>query len=50
MLDMNKTIYDLCKENFTLRERLKNIGFEGIANDKMLNTVGRIMPFLKVQK
>ncbi|ARC85388.1 hypothetical protein U732_1404 [Clostridium argentinense CDC 2741] len=50
ILDMNKTIYDLCKENFTLRERLKNIGFEDIANDKMLNTVGRIMTIPKGAK
>jgi len=47
ILDMNKTIYELCKENFTFREMLKNIGFEDIANDKMLNTVGRIMTIPK---
>ena len=50
ILDMNKTIYELCKENSRLKERLKSIGFENIADDKMLNTVGRVMTIPKGAK
>lgn len=39
----NKTVYDLIQENPELKEVLVNLGFTPLNNDKMLNTVGRMM-------
>lgn len=44
MIDGNRTVYDLIQEYPELKPFLVEIGFKPLSNDKMLNTVGRIMP------
>lgn len=43
IIDGNKTVYELVKENPALKEVLVSLGFTPLNNDKMLNTVGRMM-------
>lgn len=42
-IDANKTVYELIIEYPELKEILVNLGFTPLNNDKMLNTVGRMM-------
>lgn len=42
-IDGNKPVYDLIQENPELKDVLVNLGFTPLNNDKMLNTVGRMM-------
>lgn len=42
-IDGNKTVYELIKETPKLKPVLVNLGFTPLNNDKMLNTVGRMM-------
>jgi len=42
-IDGNKTVYELVKEHPDLKPVLVNLGFTPLNNDKMLNTVGRMM-------
>lgn len=39
----NKTVYELISEYPELKEVLVRLGFTPLNNDKMLNTVGRMM-------
>lgn len=43
IIDGNKTVYDLIKENPDLKEVLVNLGFTPLNDDKLLNTLGRMM-------
>lgn len=42
-IDGQRVVYDLIQENPELKEILVNMGFKPLNNDKMLNTVGRMM-------
>lgn len=42
-IDGNKMVYELIKENPALKKVLVDLGFTPLNNDKMLNTVGRMM-------
>lgn len=43
-IDGNRTVYDLIQEYPELKPILVEMGFKPLNNDKMLNTVGRMMP------
>ncbi len=47
VIDLSKTVHDICKEYPEMVGILKDIGFENIATPGMLNTVGRIMTLPK---
>lgn len=49
-IDGNRTVYDLIQEYPELKPILVELGFEPLNNDKMLNTVGRMMPLNKGAK
>jgi len=42
-IDGNKMVYELIKENPALKKVLVGLGFTPLNNDKMLNTVGRML-------
>lgn len=48
-LDMNKSVYKLCKENPGLDELLRQLGFTQLS-PAMLNTAGRFMTLPKGAK
>jgi hypothetical protein len=47
VIDLNKTVYELFKENPEIMEILKEAGFDQIANSNMINTIGK---FVNVKK
>ena len=47
LIDGNKSVYELIKENPELKEVLFDLGFTPLSDDKMLNTLGRMMPLKK---
>lgn len=47
ILDLNKSVYDLCREYPELPEILHDLGFVDIAKPGMLSTVGRFMTIKK---
>lgn len=46
-IDLNKSVFELCKEYPEITEIMQEIGFKDIANPAMLNTAGRIMTIPK---
>jgi hypothetical protein len=46
-IDLNKTVYELAAQYPELTGIMKEIGFLGIANPVMLNTMGRVMTIPK---
>ncbi len=46
-IDMKKTVYELSKEDPEIVGIMKELGFESIANEGMLNTAGRFMTIPK---
>ncbi len=46
-IDLKKTIYELSRENPEIVNIMKELGFESIANEGMLNTAGRFMTIPK---
>lgn len=46
-IDLNKTVYDLIKENPELVNIMQKIGFKDITNPAMLSTAGRFMTIPK---
>jgi threonyl-tRNA synthetase len=46
-IDLNKTIYELSRENPEIVNIMKELGFESIAEVGMLNTAGRFMTIPK---
>ncbi|MDF2988156.1 MAG: hypothetical protein K0R50_3666 [Eubacterium sp.] len=47
IIDLSKTVYELCKENPEVVEILRELGFDQITNPAMLNTAGRFMTIPK---
>lgn len=47
VIDLAKTVYELTEQYPELAGIMKEIGFLGIANPVMLNTMGRIMTIPK---
>ncbi len=47
IIDLTKSVHDLCKENPEIIEILKELGFDQITNPAMLNTAGRFMTIPK---
>lgn len=47
ILDLTKSVYELCKDNEEIVEIMKELGFESIASPGMLNTAGRFMTIPK---
>jgi len=47
IINLNDTVYDICKNNPEVIEIMKSLGFESITNPAMLNTAGRIMTIPK---
>jgi hypothetical protein len=47
IIDLNKSVYELCKENPEIIEIMQKIGFSDIALPGMVNTVGRFMTINK---
>lgn len=46
-INLNKTVYQLIQEYPELKKILVQLGFTPLQNDKLLNTVGRMMPLNK---
>jgi len=43
IIDLSKTIYELCTEDKEVISIMKELGFEKITNPVMLKTVGKVM-------
>lgn len=43
IIDGNQSVYQLVKENPALKEVLVNLGFTPLNNEKMLQSLGRMM-------
>ena len=47
IVDFNKTVYELCTEDPFIIEIMKELGFEQITKQGMLQTAGRVMTIPK---
>ena len=47
IVDFNKTVYELCTEDRFVIEIMKELGFEQITKQGMLQTAGRVMTIQK---
>lgn len=47
VIDLNKTVYEIYKENPEVLDIMKDLGFKDIATPGMINTAGR---FMKIPK
>jgi hypothetical protein len=47
IVDFNKTVYELCTEDPFIIEIMKELGFEQITKQGMLQTAGRVMTIQK---
>lgn len=47
VVDLNKSVYSLCKDDENLKLILCDLGFHDITKPAMLNTAGRIMTLKK---
>lgn len=47
IIDLSKSVHDLCKEYPEMIDIMKDLGFESITNPGMLNTAGRFMTIPK---
>lgn len=47
IIDLSKTVYEICTEDPAVIDIMKELGFEGIASPGMLNTAGRFMTLSK---
>ncbi len=47
ILDMTKSVYELCRNDADIIEIMKELGFESITSPGMLNTAGRFMTIPK---
>lgn len=50
VIDLNKTVYELCSQNEDIAGILAEIGFKDITKPGMLNTAGRFMTIPKGAK
>lgn len=46
-IDLSKTVYELCTEDPSIIEIMKELGFEQITKQGMLQSVGRMMTIPK---
>lgn len=46
-IDLSRTVYELTREFPEIIDIMKELGFESIANEGMLNTAGRFMTIPK---
>ncbi len=47
IIDFSKSVYEICREHPEVKEIMKELGFDNIANPAMLNTAGRFMTIPK---
>jgi len=47
IIDLSKSVYEICKEHPEVVAIMKDLGFESIASPGMLNTAGRFMTIPK---
>lgn len=47
VIDLSKSVYELCKENPEIVDIMKDLGFEKITDLAMLKTAGRFMTIPK---
>ena len=47
IIDLTRSVHDLCKENPEVIGVLRRLGFDQITNPAMLNTAGRFMTIPK---
>ncbi|MEL1136566.1 DUF1858 domain-containing protein [Desulfitobacterium sp. THU1] len=47
MIDLSKSVHEICSEYPEVAEIMKEIGFKEIANPGMINTAGRFMTIPK---
>lgn len=47
VINLSKSVYDLCKEYPEIIDIMKELGFESITKPNMLQTAGRIMTIEK---
>ncbi len=47
IIDLTKSVYDLCHQYPEIKDILKALGFDQITNPAMLNTAGRFMTIPK---
>lgn len=47
VIDLSKSVYDICKEHPDAVSIMKDLGFDNITNPGMLNTAGRFMTIPK---
>ena len=47
ILDLSRTVYDLCRENPEVIDIMKDLGFESITDPVMLNSAGRFVTIPK---
>lgn len=47
VIDLNKTVYELCNNNSEIPDILKELGFKDIMNPGMITTAGRFMTIPK---
>ncbi|AHF05972.1 DUF1858 domain-containing protein [Desulfitobacterium metallireducens] len=47
IIDLSKTVYEICTEDSKVIDIMRELGFEGITNPGMLNTAGRFMTLPK---
>lgn len=47
IIDFQKTVYELCKDDLFVIEMMKELGFEQITKPGMLQTAGRVMTISK---
>lgn len=47
VIDLSRSVYEICRDEPGIIEIMKDLGFESIANPGMLNTAGRFMTIPK---
>ena len=47
VIDLSKSVYEICKEHPEVVTIMKDLGFENITNPGILNTAGRFMTIPK---
>ncbi len=47
VVDLSKTVYELCEKEPEIIEVMKSLGFDSISNPAMLRTAGRFMTIPK---
>lgn len=50
VIDLSKSVYELCMNDSKVIDIMKTIGFDNITEKGMLNTVGRVMTIPKGAK